>query len=269
VIIHLAGKSHDTKNKSSEQEYYNINVELTKKIFQYFLKSSSSKFIFLSSVKAVADSVANSELTENVLPRPKTNYGKSKLAAEQYIINELQKWQTEEKENQRDGGWKKIFILRPCMIHGPGNKGNLNQLFTMQRRGLPWPLGAYENKRSFCSVDNILFIILQLVEKNIEPGIYQVSDDIAISTNELIKLIAESQNKNPVIWKIPVNLIKIIALVGDFLYLPLNNERLKKLTESYIVSNQKIKQALGIEKMPVLAIDGIRKTLESFAKSIE
>ena len=150
------------------------------------------------------------------------------------------------------------------MIHGPGNKGNLNLLFNIQNKGLPWPLGAFENYRSFCSVDNILFLIQQLIEKNIEPGTYQVADDESLSTNELIKLMALSQNKKAKIWSIPVKLVKMIARSGDFIHLPLNTERLKKLTESYVVSNQKIKQALGVDKMPVTAIKGLQKTLESF-----
>jgi len=63
---------------------------------------------------------------------------------------------------------------------------------------------------------------------------------------------------------IPEKLVRFSARVGDYLHLPLNNERLKKLTESYQVSNQKIKKALGIEKMPVRAEEGLRKTFESF-----
>jgi len=152
------------------------------------------------------------------------------------------------------------------MIHGPGNKGNLNLLFKIQQKGLPWPLGAFENKRSFCSIDNLLFVVQQLIEKDIEPGIYQVADDEALSTNELINIMAASQNKKARIWNIPVGLIETIARFGDIIHLPLNSERLKKLTESYQVSNQKIKKALGIEKMPVTAVDGLRRTFESFGK---
>lgn len=254
TIIHLAGKAHDTKNTSSEQEYFDINVGLTRNIFQHFLNSTATKFIFFSSVKAVADTIAGDQLTEEVLPNPQTPYGKSKFAAEQYIL-----------EQPLPTG-KKIYILRPCMIHGPGNKGNLNLLFKLQQKGLPWPLGDFENKRSFCSIDNILFVIQQLIEKNIEPGIYQVADDEALSTNELITLMASSQNKKAKIWRIPAKFITGIARVGDFFHLPLNSERLKKLTESYIVSNQKIKKALGIAKMPVTAAVGLQKTFESFKK---
>jgi len=150
------------------------------------------------------------------------------------------------------------------MIHGPGNKGNLNLLFKMQQKGLPWPLGAFENKRSFCSIDNLLFVVQQLIEKNIGPGIYQLADDEALSTNELIRIMATSQNKKARIWNIPASLIETFARFGSMAHLPLNSERLRKLTESYVVSNQKIKQAIGIEKMPVTVEEGMKKTFESF-----
>lgn len=281
MIIHLSGKAHDTKNTSSGQEYFEINVGLTKKIFQHFLKSSTSKFIFFSSVKAVADSVIREKLTEEDSPDPQTPYGISKLEAEKYILNELEKWKDDcttarlhekttarrhDSAKEQEHCDKKVYILRPCMIHGPGNKGNLNLLFKLQQKGLPWPLGAFDNKRSFCSIDNILFVVQQLIDKNIEPGIYQVADDEALSTNELIRLMALSQNKKAKIWSIPAKSIKAIARAGDFFHLPLNSERLKKLTESYVVSNQKLKHALGIDKMPVTAMDGMQKTLESFRK---
>jgi hypothetical protein len=71
-------------------------------------------------------------------------------------------------------------------------------------------------------------------------------------------------NKRVKIWRIPVQLINVIARVGDLFHLPLNSERLKKLTESYVVSNTKIKQALSISQMPVTAEEGFKKTLGSF-----
>jgi nucleoside-diphosphate-sugar epimerase len=149
------------------------------------------------------------------------------------------------------------------MIHGPGNKGNLNLLYQLVSKSIPWPLGIFENKRSFTSIDNLAFVINQLIENDIEPGIYQVADDEPISTNQLIGLISASKNKNPSIWRVNKKLIQFSARLGDLLHLPLNTERLKKLTESYVVSNQKLKKALGIEKMPVGAEEGMKKTLES------
>lgn len=263
VIIHLAGKAHDTKNTTEEKAYFEINVGLTRKIFDFFLQSKATKFIFFSSVKSVTDKVSGEYLTEDIIPNPQTPYGKSKLAAEEYIIKEWDRWKDTSTSLSVTAD-KKVYILRPCMIHGPGNKGNLNLLYQLVSKGIPWPLGAFENKRSFTSIGNLTYIISQFIENEIEPGIYQVADDEALSTNEIIRLIAVAQKRKSRIWNIPRKLILLSARIGDVLHLPLNSERLKKLTESYIVSNQKIKKAIGIEKMPVSAQEGMKKTFESF-----
>lgn len=154
------------------------------------------------------------------------------------------------------------------MIHGRGNKGNLNLLYSVVSKGIPWPLGAFDNRRSFCSIDNISFVVEQLIVKeNIESGIYHIGDDEPLSTNELIRLINESLGKKTRVWKLPKSFMTNAAGICGALHLPLDKERLRKLTENYVVSNEKIKRALGIEKMPLSTRDGIRKTLKSFSKN--
>jgi len=117
VVIHLAGKAHDTKNRNDAQEYFNINVGLSQIIFQHFLESSATKFIFFSSIKAVADSVDGDQLTEEVLANPKTPYGKSKLEAENYLTARFHEW-TKAREHdctRTRGGEKTMGRLHDCM----------------------------------------------------------------------------------------------------------------------------------------------------------
>ena len=251
AVIHLAGKAHDLKNTSTPDEYYQVNTELTKEVFNAFLSSDAKVFIVLSSVKAVADCI-DGVLDEQYQPNPITHYGKSKLLAEQYIFS----------KEIPDG--KRVYILRPCMIHGPGNKGNLNLLYKFVSNNIPWPLGAFENKRSFCSIDNLMFIFKELVERDdIPSGVYNVADDEALSTNELIGLIAQSQNRKPTVWNFSKKFIESVASIGDRLQLPLNTERLHKLTSSYVVSNAKIKAAMG-KSLPVSSREGLLRTFKSF-----
>ncbi len=254
AIIHLAGKAHDTKNKSAADVYFKVNTELTKKCFDYFLSHKKiKKFIFFSSVKAAVDKVPGELLTEDVAPCPVGPYGESKVKAEEYILQNLY---------GADG--RQVVILRPCMIHGPGNKGNLNLLYGFVKKGLPWPLGAYENRRTFTSIDNLKAVISGLLEKSVESGIYNMADDEALSTNELIDVMCSAMGKRAHIWEINKGLISLGTKLGDVLHLPLNSFRLNKLTENYVVSNAKIKRALGIEKMPVDARDGLTLTIKSF-----
>lgn len=254
ALIHLAGKAHDTANTSENSEYFKINTELTKEVFQKFLKSNIKDFFYFSSVKATADSVQGI-VDENHQSNPKTPYGKSKLLAEEYLL----------AQTLPEG--KKLFIIRPCMIHGPGNKGNLNLLYKVVEKGIPWPLAAFENSRSFLSIDNLNFLILKMLkDREVGSGVYNFADDESLSTNDLVKIISAASGKYEKLWKIPAKLIAGVAGIGDILKLPLNSERLKKLTESYVVSNQKIKSALGIEKLPYTGEEGMIKTIRSFTK---
>jgi len=277
TIIHLAGKAHDTKNKSEAQSYFDINTGLTQKIFDHFLQSKAKQFIFFSSVKAAADTVEGDCLTEDVVPKPVGPYGESKIAAEKYIRVHGKRYTVHEEGEadfpctvnrepctDKSGGEKRVYIFRPCMIHGPGNKGNLNLLYDFVSKGIPYPLGAFENKRSFLSIRNLTYIVEQFILQNPESGTYHLADDEPISTNELIELIAKSKNRKARIWKINRSLVTLMAKFGTICKLPFNSDRLQKLTENYVVSNQKMKTAIGIERLPVGVKEGLLQTLKTF-----
>lgn len=251
VVIHLAGKAHDTANTFADDEYFKINRDLTIQLFDEFLNSEISDFIYFSSVKAIAD-IFEGILDETHRSNPQTPYGKSKLEAENYLLSQ------QLSENKR------LFIIRPCMIHGPGNKGNLNLLYKVVEKGIPWPLASFENRRSFLSIANLNYLVDKIITSDIPSGIYNFADDKAISTNELVRIIAKTSGKKEKLWHISAGLISGVAKLGDKIKLPLNSERLKKLTESYVVSNQKIKTALKIDSLPVSAENGMKKTIESF-----
>ena len=95
-------------------------------------------------------------------------------------------------------------------------------------------------------------------------GVYPIADDEMLSTNRLIELIAEVCHKPARLWRLPKPMMKMAAKAGDVLHLPLNTERLEKLTEDSFVDNSELKKLLGWAKMPVVAEDGMRMTLESF-----
>ncbi|ANH61077.1 NAD-dependent epimerase/dehydratase family protein [Dokdonia donghaensis] len=250
AFIHLAGKAHDLKKTSNDEEYYEVNTELTKQLFDLFLESDAKVFIYFSSVKAVADEV-NGVLTENHPYEPGTVYGKSKALAEQYLLN---------KSLPSN---KKLYILRPCMIHGPGNKGNLNLLYRVVSKGIPYPLGAFDNKRSFVSINTITHVIDELLKRLPDSGVFNLADDYAISTNDLIRVMALAISKKPKVLAINKSFLRFIAGMGTLLQLPFNKERLQKLTESYEVSNSKIKTVLKINK-PFDTKAGLTATIKSF-----
>lgn len=251
--VHLAGKAHDTDYSTSRETFFEANLHLTKKLYDLFLSDSKARaFIHISSIAAV-DSSSNTPMDEEVNPKPNGFYGESKGEAEKYLLTNLP------NEEQ-----KKVIIIRPPMIHGPGNKGNLNLLYSIVSKGIPWPLGSFNNSRSFLSIENLCFVIKEALEGKLNTGVYHVSDDTPHSTNELICIISGVRNRKPRIWSVPKPIINLTAKIGNVLPLPLNEERLEKLTENYLVSNKKIKKSLGIEQMPVSARDGMFRTIDSF-----
>lgn len=254
TYIHLAGKAHDTSYSTKRDDFIKANTQLTKTIFDYFLKDPDAKnFIFVSSIAAIEKNSVT-PIEENYKPIPYGFYGESKYLAEKYILDNL----PEEKT-------KKVFILRPPMIHGPGNKGNLNLLYSIVKKGIPWPLGNFNNKRSFLSIENFCFIINKILDGNVSQGIYHLADDEPLSTNQIVEMISNQLGRKAKILRIPKPIIQFGAKLGNTLPLPLNEERLHKLTENYLVSNNKIVSELG-KPLPVSAKEGMRKTIQSLIR---
>jgi len=253
VVIHLAGKAHDIKKVADKKEYYLSNEKLTADLYDAFLSyDRPGSFIYISSVSVF--SIGSTEpYTENKIPNPKTPYGISKYNAENYL----------QQKEKVEG--KHFYILRPSIIYGPNSKGNLNLLFSMVESGIPYPLGAFENKKSFLSVYNLCFILEKLCFNTIPSGIYHVADDEVLSTVDVVKLIYKSVGKKPRILNIPRKIVTLTALFGDRFRILINTERLAKLTQNFIVSNRKIKTELGVE-LPVNSFDGLKRTFDYYQK---
>ena len=110
------------------------------------------------------------------------------------------------------------------------------------------------------------FVIKKLLEnKTIPTDIYNVSDDVPLSSNALNALIVRSQKRKARILTISLRLLCTIARIGDFLHLPLDSERLQKLIKNNVVSNAKIVTAVGTP-LPISSEEGLRRTFESFGR---
>ena len=251
VIIHLAAKSSDSYKTSDEKEYFEVNRDLTIKLFQAFLDSKIKDFIYFSSAKVITDNAADC-LTEETPLNPMSVYGRSKKAAEEYLL----------AHKLPEG--KRLLLIRPCLVHGEGNHGNLITLYKLVKKGLPWFFAGFENKRSFLHIDNLIYCIDKLLEdRNIASGVYNIADDQPISTNELISLMGEVAKKRVRLWTIPSGLVSATFKVGDILHLPINTNILNKLTGNFFISNQKLKDAINVEKLPFSTQEGLLKTLNS------
>lgn len=253
ALIYTIGVAHDIAGEISDQLYYKVNVDLLKKVYDEFLKSSIKSFIYFSSIKVVCDT-ATKPITELTATSPKTIYGKTKLIAEEYILD-------------NSISTKTYFILRPSMIHGPNNRGNLNALYNYLLKGLPWIFGNFDNKRTFASVNNVLFVLSELlINKKIESGIYNICDDEKISTNSIIKIFEEVTNKKVLKINISKRLIFAFVKLSTLLRLKFDHHFLEKLVGDFVIDNSKIKNAIGKE-FPITSYVGLKLTFKSFAKN--
>lgn len=245
AIIHAAGIAHDLGGKYNSSDYERVNTHYTIELYNEFNKSACSKFVFISSIKAAIEK-STLPVNESIVPSPDSEYGRSKLKAEQYLmLNEL--------------AGKAVYILRPCMIHGPGNKGNLNLLFKAAQKGWWYPFGAFRNHRSFLSVDNLCFVVREILEGRIKPGLYHLADDGTLSTKELYEIIAKVLKRKAVTVSIPKPLIEFLFKAAKM------SRQLDKITGDMVVSNEKILAGLG-RPLPLSIREGVEKTIRSFVR---
>lgn len=254
ILINSIGKAHDHSGIAKDADYIYANFELAKEVFKLFIASSAKLFVHISSLAALEEIESETSLTEIDKCNPISIYGKSKRLAEKWLL---------EQDLPAD---KKLIIIRPPMVHGAGDKGNLGLLYKLISKGIPYPLASFNNQRSFLSLDNFCFFVEQIIEKQdkIESGLYHISDDEVVSTIEIIEIIKTVTNSNVPNVMLPKLIVKFVAKIGDVLSLPLNTIRLKKMTSILVVSNQKIKTTLGISKLPYTAKEGLEKTIRSF-----
>jgi nucleoside-diphosphate-sugar epimerase len=181
AVIHLAACAHVTNPaKIDKALLHKTNVEGTARLAQEAAKAGVKHFIFISSIGAMADS-SNTVLFADAPCSPTTLYGQSKLLAEKELKSIAGKYGME---------WT---IIRPPLVYGPGNPGNMQRLLKLIRSGIPLPLGSVRNRRSFIYVENLVDVIVACLGNPKAFGkIYLPSDGEDVSTPELIRRIAKA-----------------------------------------------------------------------------
>ena len=249
IFIHLAGIAHNLDSKITSNQYQTINTELTKKAFDAFLLSNAKIFILLSTVKAVRNE-SDSIITEESIESPSTDYGRSKLQAEKYILS---------RDLPKD---KLIYILRPALITGPGVKGNMQRLYNFSNKSFNWFLSSINNQRSFCNILNLNFVIEQLIERiDIPSGIYLLSDNETISTGEIVNELSIKGIKYKNLSILSASFIIFLLKFDKFIGYTTILSPLRTLASNYIISNKKITKALG-KSLPFSTLEGIRSLKE-------
>lgn len=229
VVVHAAAKVHVMDRGASQppDAYRVANVDATRRLAESAARVGVRRFVFLSSVSVHGDGLDGMPVSERSPLRPVGGYAESKAQAESVLA-----------EIDSSTGMQTI-ALRPPMVYGPGNPGNLLRLMELIRRGLPLPFGAVDNRRSFVAVRNLVDAIVRACDTDRRPGrAYVVADGDALSTPQLIRLLAEGMGRTPRLVSVPVPwLTRLAAWIG-------RRDDVQRLTGSFEIDDRAFRRDL-------------------------
>lgn len=257
VVVHLAALAHQTRETTSDdrREFMRVNVDLTRDVFLACGDASVKHFIFVSSIGA--QRTFSEEVVDELIPmQPSNDYGLSKCLAEKAI---------KELSSSVSTKWT---ILRPCLVYGRGNPGNMERLAKLIDTGLPLPFGAVKNMRSFLYVGNLVSVICTAMHnESAYSQEFIVADDEIVTLPALIGLIAEAKAKKIKLFSVPIYFLKALGRVGDISsfvirkQLPIDSYSVSRLVGSLSCSNRKLRKLLGWSP-PFSMRDGLSLTFD-------
>lgn len=241
VILHLAAIVHQSK-VISEEEYMAVNKDLCLRVAQYAKKAGIRQFVFMSSLKVYGDSDDRNDLRDETSECfPSDSYGRSKYAAEK------------ELEKLADDSFI-VSIIRTPLIYGSGLKGNMIRLVKLIDRFPILPFARINNKRNCTYTENLVGFIDRIIEKR-AGGIFIAKDDEALSTTELVRLVAASLNKKIILFKLPSLFVKVGIIISPAIF--------QRLYGSLEVSNEITKKMLNY-KPSFSSDEGISRMVRNY-----
>ncbi len=237
TVFHLAGKAHAlTETVNEESGYQQINVKGTKLLLEAVKHAQVRCFTFFSSLSTMREA-EDEIIDERDSPRPVTPYGRSKLDAENLVLNAT---------------IPHVTILRPALVYGPGNPGNLGRMISGVNKGFFPPFPRINNQRSMVHVEDVVQAALLAAENpEAHKQVYIVTDGQTYSTRQIYKWICQALGKPTPNWSVPLPVLQGLARIGDgigtvrgkrFMF---DSDALAKLTESAVYSSAKIQRELG------------------------
>lgn len=255
-VYHCAGYAHAFSSLSGDDsiKQWMVNFEGTRNLLEAAGQAGVKRFVFLSSVKAMAEP-GEVCADESLLGDPETAYGRSKLAAEQAVI----------VAGQRFG--MHVVNLRLAMVYGAGGRGNLERMGRLVRRGIFPPLPETGNHRSLVHVDDVVSAMRLVVDDDRANGrTYIIASSEAPSGRGLFDALRQAQGLPACHWSVPASALRLAAKLGDGMEkivgrrLPLDTEVVDRLLKSAWYSPKRIEQELGW-RARVSLMDGLFEML--------
>ena len=204
LVVHLAGLAHQPGRAANRAaEFRRVNTEGTRLLARAAARSGVRKFVYMSSIAAVC--TQSDTPVDDLTPcAPTDAYGCSKLGAERALAAEFKGSATD---------W---CILRPPLVYGPGNPGNMRRLMRLMDTGLPLPFASIRNRRSFMFVDNLVDAVLSVLRhEGAVRSTYVLSDNSDFSTPELVRALAAATGRRVRLVGIPVFALTALGRAGD------------------------------------------------------
>lgn len=224
-LVHLAALAHT--HKVTKEDFERNNQQLCRRIATIALTARIPRVVYLSSIKVNGETTqGRAPFTADDLPDPQDEYGKSKLACEKILRDALTNSGIE------------LVIIRPPLVYGSHNKGNLAALQRLIQRGIPLPFAGIRNRRDLVSLDNLCSLISLCCTKPEAAGhTFLASDDQSRSTADIVRLLAHQMQK-------PARLFRLPALTFTLLGL-LKPDEVTRLTGDLQLDISKTKSLLG------------------------
>ncbi|MBN3789901.1 SDR family oxidoreductase [Burkholderia sp. Ac-20353] len=247
-VVHLAARVHVMRDEAADPQaaFDATNVAGTLRLAGAARAHGASRFVFASSVKAIAEVDEGVPLAEDVPPRPQDPYGRSKLKAERALA-EL-----------RAANGLDVVIVRPPLVYGPGVRANFLQMMNAVSRRLPLPLGAVDARRSIVFVDNLADALLRCaVDPLAANGCFHVADDDTLSVSAMLRAIGRALGKRAVLVPVPVAVLCAAgALAG-------RADQIDRLTRSLQLDTSHLKDVLAWQP-PYTTEQGLARTAAWF-----
>lgn len=257
AVIHLAGLAHQIGPGAEirESEYQRANAGGSERLAEAAKRAGVRRVIMISSI-AVLGPYDGTPFTEASPALPETAYGRSKLEGERAVQRILISGQTD---------WS---IIRPPLVYGPGNPGNMARLLGLIDRGLPLPLGRLDARRSYLYAGNLVDLLTRCVT---HPGasrrVFLVDDGKPIETRELIRQLAVYAGKPARLFPVPLSVLRALGPLGDQLErltgrsMGINTYSIDRLLGSLVIDSRAVQNALGWSP-PFSQEAGFRRTVQ-------
>jgi nucleoside-diphosphate-sugar epimerase len=253
VVIHLAARVHVMEDNSIDAlyEFRKVNVEGTLNLARQAVEAGVQRFIFMSSIKVNGEgTLLGHPYTAEDQSAPIDPYGISKCEAEDAL------------RQLADETGMEVVIIRPPLVYGPGVKANFYSMMRWLEKGVPLPLGAIHNKRSFIALDNLIDLIITCIAHPAAANqTFLAGDGEDLSTTELLQRLGDALGKPARLIPIPVWLLNTVAMLLG------KHDVAQRLCNSLQVDISKTCELLDWQP-PVSVDDALKKTAVDFLQKL-